>query len=154
MKPAGAWAEQLRIHHQRQPRKGLPISHVAGCKCPDDSAWGQAVGNVRIFANINLVIIVDKIEIADLPEDQQSTQYQSRINENNNVSFNKLSHISQCINTKKNRQSAKMGAISVPSCSYGISRNCCVWFRRIYLLIKLYSWSAFLVSSVFKISYS
>jgi hypothetical protein len=70
MKPAGAWAEQLRIHHQRQPRKGLPISHVAGCKCPDDFTSGQAVQNVRIFGNVDLVIIVDKVEITDPPEDQ------------------------------------------------------------------------------------
>jgi hypothetical protein len=92
MYPARGWTEQLTIHHQGQPRKGLPIPEVAACKCPDDSTSGQAVQNVRIFVNVDFIIIVDKVEIADLPEDQQRAQYQGGINENNNVSFEKLRH--------------------------------------------------------------
>ena len=75
MKAAGAGAEQLRIHHQGQPREGLPIPQVAACKCPDNPASVQAVWNVRIFGNVDLVIIIDKVEITDLPEDKQRAQY-------------------------------------------------------------------------------
>ena len=92
MYPHWVRTEQLTIHHQGKPRKGLPIPEVAACKCPDDSTFGQAVQNVRIFGNVDFVIIVDKVEIADLPVDQQRAQYQDEINENNNVSFEKLRH--------------------------------------------------------------
>jgi hypothetical protein len=75
MKPAGVCTEQLTIQHQGQPRQGLPVSEVAGCKSPDNAVRGQTIQNVLVFVYVAIIIVVDKIEIADLPEDQQSAQY-------------------------------------------------------------------------------
>ena len=75
MHPAGVFTEQLAIEHEGQPCDGMPVGHAAGCKRPDNAVMGQAVQNLRIFVYIFVIIVVDKIEIADLPEDQQCTQY-------------------------------------------------------------------------------
>jgi len=92
MHPAWVGAEQLTIQHQGQPRQGLPVSEVAGCKRPDNAVRGQAVQNVLVFVYVEIIVIIDKIEIADLPEDQQGTQYQDNIHENNERFFRRFRH--------------------------------------------------------------
>jgi hypothetical protein len=53
---------------------------------------GEAVQNVRILKDIVVIIVVDKIEIVDLPEDQQGAQYQNRIYENDERFFRRFGH--------------------------------------------------------------
>jgi len=75
MHPAGICTEQLAIEHKGKPRQRQPVSGVGGGKSPYNAARGQAVQNVLVFRYEEIIIVVDKTEIADLPEDQQSTQY-------------------------------------------------------------------------------
>ena len=63
---------------------------MACCKSPDDAVIGQTVQNVLIFVYVDIIIVIDKIEIADLPEDQQSTQCQNRVNGNDEKILHKF----------------------------------------------------------------
>ena len=90
MHPAGVCTKQLTIEHKRQPGQRVPVGRAAGGKSPDDAILGQAVQNVRIFVYVEIIIIIDKIEIADLPEDQQGTQCQNRVNENDEKFLHKF----------------------------------------------------------------
>ena len=72
MYPAGIGTEQLAIEHKRKPRQRQPVSVVGGGKSPYNAVRGQAAQNVGIFVYVDIIIVIDKIEIADLPEDQQS----------------------------------------------------------------------------------
>ena len=92
MHPAGVCAEQLTIEHKRQPRQRVPVGRAVGGKSPDDAIPGQAVQNVRIFIYVVSIIIIDKIEIVYLPEDQQGTQYQNKIRENDERFFHRFRH--------------------------------------------------------------
>ena len=74
MHPAGLRAEQLTIQHQGQPDKRMPVGRIARSKSPDDAVMSQALQNVGIFVNIGTIIIVDEIEIPDLPEDQHGAK--------------------------------------------------------------------------------
>jgi len=70
----------------------MPVGCVTGCKSPDDAILGQAVQNVLVFVYVEIIVIIDKIEIADLPEDQQGTQYQNKIYENEGRSLHRFGH--------------------------------------------------------------
>ena len=82
MNPAGIGTEQLTIEHEGKPCDGMPVGRATGCKRPANAVRGQTIQNMRIFVYIDIIIVVDKIEIADLPEYQQSTQCQNRVNRN------------------------------------------------------------------------
>jgi hypothetical protein len=91
MHPARSGAEQLTIEHKRNPRKRQPVSDVWSVgKSPEDVIHAQAVQNVRIFRYIEGIVVIDKIETADLPEDQQGTQCQNGVNENGEIFFHNL----------------------------------------------------------------
>ena len=50
----------------------------------------QARLHMAIVGDVFIVIVVDKIEIANLPEDQQSTQCQNRVNGNDEKFLHKF----------------------------------------------------------------
>ena len=68
----------------------MPVGCVTGCKSPDNAILGQAAQNVLIFGYVQIVIVVGKIKITDLPEDQQSTQCQNRVNGNDEKILHKF----------------------------------------------------------------
>ena len=92
MHPAGVCTEQLTIEHKGKPCDGMPVGRMACCKRPDNAVRGQTVQNVLVFRYIGIIIVIGKFKIPDLPEDQQSTQYQGTINENNDISLRKFEH--------------------------------------------------------------
>jgi len=74
MHPAGIETEQLAIEHKGKPRQRKPVSAAGGSKSRNNAVMGQTIQNVWILIYVVSIIVFDKIEIAYLPEDQQSTQ--------------------------------------------------------------------------------
>jgi hypothetical protein len=72
MNPACAGSEQLTIEHKRKPGQRMPVGREVGGKSPFDIVESQTAYNMLIFVYIQIVIVMDKIEIPDLPEDKQS----------------------------------------------------------------------------------
>jgi hypothetical protein len=92
MHPARVCTEQLAIEHKRKPGQRVPVGRVVGGKSPDDTFPSQTVQNLRIFVYVVFVIIINKIKIAYLLENQQGAQYQDKIRENNERFFRRFRH--------------------------------------------------------------
>ncbi len=71
MKPAGVHAEQVAIEHLRPPRQRMPKIIVAGLERPQKARPRETAQDHRVFADVEIIVVVRKIKIINLPIDGQ-----------------------------------------------------------------------------------
>ena len=74
MASGGTGTIKLAVRHERQPRQRVPVGGMALGERPSDPGGAQAVGNLRIIVNVQVVVEVDKVEVSRLREDQPDRQ--------------------------------------------------------------------------------
>ena len=67
---------ELAIQHVGEPSQRVPVAGMEVRKGPDDSRGGEAAGNLRIIADILVVVVVDELVPNRLAEDQGHGQQQ------------------------------------------------------------------------------
>jgi hypothetical protein len=65
----GIEAVELAVKHMGQPSERVPIGCMGCGKGPNKTLMGKPSLNVRIFANVLCVVVMDKVMICHLPVD-------------------------------------------------------------------------------------
>ena len=71
--PAGIQSVDLAIQHMRYHRQGIPVVKAAMSECVCDSFQGQTLGNLRVFIHVPVVVVIDELAPAELPEADLAT---------------------------------------------------------------------------------
>lgn len=82
MRTGGTFAGQLRVQHQRQPRERMPVAGVNRAESPDDAVQRQTGADANIGRKIIRVVVIDKVEARDRPENRERCRSQQQANEN------------------------------------------------------------------------
>ena len=70
MMPAWIKSEQFAIQHVGQSGQWVPATDILGKK-PDNIVEGKSGGDMLIFTNVLIVVIIHEIETAHLPKGRQ-----------------------------------------------------------------------------------
>jgi hypothetical protein len=71
-------AENLTIRYMGQPGQRVPIACVSDVESPAQGLESQARMDVRVPADVLMVIVIDEVATEDLPVHPQSSQQQRR----------------------------------------------------------------------------
>lgn len=70
MMRAGVKTEELAIQHMRHGGERVPVCRMAVRKHPNNAVPGKAAIDVRVFLNVNLVIVIDELVPCGLRKDE------------------------------------------------------------------------------------
>ena len=72
--PSRIQAEELYVHHMRDPGEGVPVVGMMGGEGPDDIVEREAGSYLGVFRDVLVVVEVDEGVTADLPVNRQGQE--------------------------------------------------------------------------------
>ena len=68
---AGVDAEELDVHHVRDPRERMPVAGITGCERPLDIGGRETGDDVRVLDHVLRVVEVDEVVVANGRVDEE-----------------------------------------------------------------------------------